>query len=404
VPSILTLKDKVTGGTALTGTGKASFVSSSKACPTTGDLTLAVTAGVVTHTFPDLGIHKLCYQEDTKFGIVQTATINVVVATPATGTGAVTGWTLPTTGITAGVASGDITIAGATSGLVGFTTAATCTGFVPNYLITSAKVTAVNLAVGGSHIVCFRAQGGSDSVQQGTLTLTVAGTKSSEVTAMTPASVTASTAATITLTGDGIVTGDLVGFVLDVATTIPTVCVVPTLAVAAEKKATLLADTLTVVGTYTVCFKGKDVSNVAEQKVSTTAGLKLSVVAATGAEAVTSVTLNPTKPTSGTAVTVTLTGALETGMVAITNKTTCADAAATAWTAVPTGLTYTFTPSSTGVHILCYRVPGGSDAVKQTKIELPSVLPKATQTSGVSRVQFSFLLSITVILGLGFGL
>merc|ERR1711957_1076432 len=131
--------------------------------------------------------------------------------------------------------------------------------------------------------------------------------------------------------------------------------------------------------------------------------LKLAVVAATDAAAVTAATLNPTKPTVGTAVIVTLVGAKEKGMVAITNKT-CATAASTEWKAVAAALTYTFTPASKGAHILCYRAPGGSDAVKQTKITFPSVLPKATQTSGVSRMQFSFLLSITVILGLGFGL
>jgi len=382
--------------------GKAIFVpATSGACPISGDLSLTVTAGVLTHTFTALGDWKICFQETGKFGILQTNALAKVTVVAATGAKVIT-VIAPVTmkAVMAGAAGTEITFTQTPAGgKVFLTTAATCDQQTPFVIAT--KKSTIALPAVGVYNLCYQAAGGSDSVKQDTtgLKLTVTGTATTAVTKIAPASISVGKASTILLTGAAIAAGDKVVFVKDVAGTTPTVCTEPTITITAAKNAELTATALTV-GTYTVCYRGTGNFDSAQQVA--TPALNLTVVAATGLTVVTAITLNPTKPTSGTEVTVTMVGPPVNSMVAITNKTDCAAILPAAWKTVIAAKTVKFTPLSNGTHIMCYRAPGGNDAVKQTGITL-SVLQKATQTSGVSRVQVSLLFGITFILGLGFG-
>ena len=149
------------------------------------------------------------------------------------------------------------------------------------------------------------------------------------------------------------------------------------------------------VAAYDVCYKSAAQTDPVKQ-----AGLVLTVVAATPATVVTAISPDPSKPTVGTAVTVTMTATtISVGsLVAFTTETDCTAATPDLPVVVATK-TVAFTPEVAGTHIMCYRNLGGNDAVKQTDIQL-SVEAKSTQTSGVSRVPVCWISGLALVLSL----
>eukprot|EP00449_Zooxanthella_nutricula_P050738 CAMPEP_0198572306 /NCGR_PEP_ID=MMETSP1462-20131121/111654_1 /TAXON_ID=1333877 /ORGANISM="Brandtodinium nutriculum, Strain RCC3387" /LENGTH=619 /DNA_ID=CAMNT_0044303459 /DNA_START=16 /DNA_END=1871 /DNA_ORIENTATION=- len=227
----------------------------------------------------------------------------------------------------------------------------------------------------GTFAMCYRASGGSDSVEQSAFTLAVvAATSATAVTAISPTSISEAWATTIRLTGGASGTAIFIPSGSSCATATPNVGI----DVSNNGIFTVATD-----GSYKLCFQATGGSDSIEQT-----GITLTVIDPTPDTVVTAIDI--VQIIQGTSNTITLSGTFSAGDLATFSlQGTCA--ATTPSADVSSGpLTVSF--STVGFYELCYRRTGGSDSIKQSAI-LMAVVVTPTQSNAISSIS---PLSITV--------
>eukprot|EP00928_Gymnodinium_smaydae_P044281 TRINITY_DN29547_c0_g1_i1.p1 TRINITY_DN29547_c0_g1~~TRINITY_DN29547_c0_g1_i1.p1 ORF type:complete len:546 (+),score=74.18 TRINITY_DN29547_c0_g1_i1:89-1726(+) len=246
--------------------------------------------------------------------------------------------------LTGTFASGDLAI---------FTTSGNCGSVTPNVDISSGTASFTVTGV-GSYVLCVRANGETDSVEQTNPALSVvAATSASHVSSVSPTTVSQNWPNTLTLTaGSSFASGDLGIW----TTTGNCGSVTPNTAIHTGSATFNIAST----GTYKLCVRANGGSDSVEQT-----GPSLTVISSSSSSQFSAI--NPTGSSAGTSTVITLTGIANAGDKAIF-ATNCATA--TPNVALTTGLNKqtSFTVSSAGTYKLCYRKNTGTDSIEQAGV------------------------------------
>eukprot|EP00930_Biecheleria_cincta_P014489 TRINITY_DN12441_c0_g1_i1.p1 TRINITY_DN12441_c0_g1~~TRINITY_DN12441_c0_g1_i1.p1 ORF type:complete len:1364 (-),score=174.62 TRINITY_DN12441_c0_g1_i1:105-4196(-) len=317
--------------------------------------TITAANQVVSVTQSSTGTYNLCYGNSAVGdSVVQTNGALTVIAATSPGLISIS----PTSLITATATS--VTLTGSVAGAFYSWTAAgaaDCTGVTPATSLSSTnEVVSVTLNQAGTHRLCYRVPGGSDSVAQTGGILAV--TTSSTVISISPSSITVNTATSVTLAGSS----NNAFFSWSVAGATDCTGVTPATQLTGLNQVVSVTQATT--GMYRLCFRSPGGSDSVAQMNGV-----LTVISATTANSITAV--SPTHISTATATSVTLSGGTtggSYGWTAVDSADCTSVMPATALTS--TNQVISVNLGDAGTYRLCYRFPGGSDSVLQTGIVL----------------------------------